>query len=76
MMRTATAIVHADPHVTALDPDARTDHSLAWQVGRVALVVAIAAVMFVLVEPLTLPWIATAYTGLATVLGTTFVANR
>jgi hypothetical protein len=36
----------------------------------------IAAIMFVFVEPLTLPWIVTAYAGAVTILGTTFVANR
>jgi hypothetical protein len=76
MTRTASASVQADHQVAALESDAGTPHVLARQAGVVALGAVIAAIMFVFVEPLTLPWIVTAYAGAVTILGTTFVANR
>jgi len=76
MTRTATAFAHADHPLTALEQDARTLHPLARGAVRVALGAAIVGIMFVFVGPLTLPWIATAYVGAATILVTTYAANR
>jgi hypothetical protein len=76
MTRTDTAFMQADDYVTAVERDARTPHPLVRGFARFVLGAVLAAIMFVFVAPLTLPWIVTAYVGGITVLGTTLLANR